>query len=129
MAASYNARGRKVNYKLLSNPWPQLPRVRQKVEDKLYPVEITERTLNRVKIHYIGYGSEDDEWRDADDIVNLNQPRFLTSFPGFSLYGQLASKITNSLKKSRKSSPEVRIDIEFDKDLFDRDMRRLGRFK
>ena len=68
MAASYNTRRWKVNYKFLGNPWPQIPRVRrQKVEDKLYPVEVTERTLNRVKIHYIGYGSEDDEWRDADD--------------------------------------------------------------
>ena len=67
--------------------------------------------------------------RDADDIVDLTQPRFLTTVPGFSLYGQLASKIKNSLKSSRKSSPEVRIDIEFDKDLFDREMRRLGKFK
>ena len=130
MAASYTTRGRKVNYKLLSNPWPQIPRLRrQKVEDKLYPVEVTERALNRVKIHYIGYGSDDDEWRDADDIVDLTQPRFLTTVPGFSLYGQLASKIKNSLKSSRKSNPEVRIDIEFDKDLFDREMRRLGKFK
>lgn len=98
MAASYTTRGRKVNYKLLSNPWPQIPRLRrQKVEDKLYPVEVTERALNRVKIHYIGYGYDDDEWRDADDIVDLTQPRFLTTVPGFSLYVQLASKIKNSL--------------------------------
>ena len=51
------------------------------MEDKLYPVEVTERALNRVKIHYIGYGSDDDEWRDADDIVDLTQPRFLTTVP------------------------------------------------
>jgi len=57
------------------------------VENWLYPVEVIER----VKIHYVRYGS-DDGWRNAND-VDLNEARFLISVPGFSLYEQLASKI------------------------------------
>lgn len=47
----------------------------------------------------------------------------------FSLYERLASKIKNSLKSSRKSSPEVRIDMDFDRYLYNRDMKSLGQLK
>ena len=39
-------------------------------EKRLYELEVIERdTLNRrVKVHYVGYDSDDDEWRDEKDI-------------------------------------------------------------
>ena len=58
------------DYKQLSDL--QLPRLRA-AKDKLYELEIVEEDVltQRVKVHYIGYGSEDDEWRDKDEIVDL----------------------------------------------------------
>ena len=37
--------------------------------DKLYAVEVLEKDENRVKIHYVGYSTVHDEWRDVEDIV------------------------------------------------------------
>ena len=52
----------------------QLPRLRASVkqEEKLYELDIIEDVFTqRVNVHYIGYRSEDDKWRNADEIVNL----------------------------------------------------------
>ena len=39
-------------------------------DDALYELEVLEDTTNgRVKVHYTGYGSEHDEWRDKNDVV------------------------------------------------------------
>ena len=48
-------------------------------QNKLYPVEILERDGERVKLHYVGYSHQYDEWRDA----SIN--------PGFCLHSQLTS--------------------------------------
>ena len=66
-----------MDYKWLSNPpWPK--DVRQKAEkDKLYPIEIVERDPNdtsRVKIQYIGYSTNYDEWCSCSEIVDLAHP-------------------------------------------------------
>ena len=69
--ASYDLRKKEwKHYKQLSDL--QLPRLRA-AKDKLYELEIVEENVltQRVKFHYIGYGSEDDEWRDKDEIVDL----------------------------------------------------------
>ena len=74
-----------------------------------------ERDTNaeRVKIHYCGYSSSDDEWRDLGDIVDLTPPQpLLTS--SFSLHQELVLKIKRSLQNVKKSSPEVRIEMDFD---------------
>ncbi|KAJ7391236.1 hypothetical protein OS493_019367 [Desmophyllum pertusum] len=44
--------------------------------ETMYPIEITERDKgsNKVKIHFIGYANEYDEWRDTDQ---LGAPRIL----------------------------------------------------
>ena len=70
--ASYNLRKKeRKDYKQLSDL--QLPRLRAKRDDKLYNLDIVEEDVltQRVKVHYIGYGSEDDKWRDKDEIVHL----------------------------------------------------------
>ena len=62
--SGYNTRKRKVDYKQL-NEVEGIPREkRRKNSDELYPVEVVERdTVNAwVKIHYIGYSANEDEW-------------------------------------------------------------------
>ena len=83
MAASsrYNTRKRKVDYKKL-NEVEGIPREkRRKDNDELYPIEIVERnTINsRVKIHYIGYSTNEDEWRNAAEILDFMPPKPLIS--------------------------------------------------
>lgn len=52
---------------------PRSRRSRAKKDDTLYELEIVEEDHYnaKVKVHYTGYGSEDDEWRDKDDIVQF----------------------------------------------------------
>lgn len=73
MASRYNLRKKdQKNYKHLSDI--HLPRAkRAKKEATLYELEIVEEDVytNKVKVHYIGYDSDDDEWRDRADIVCL----------------------------------------------------------
>ena len=42
------------------------------MENPLYPVRIVEREAGRVKVHYEGYGTEYDEWKDEDEIELLD---------------------------------------------------------
>jgi len=67
---AYNLRtseGRK-NYRDLDTI--KLPRA-QRIKDKLYPLEIVGRDGDRVKVHYIGYSSQYDEWRLSSDLETL----------------------------------------------------------
>ena len=132
MAASsrYNTRKRKVDYKKL-NEVEGIPREkRRKDNDELYPIEIVERdTINsRVKIHYIGYSTNEDEWRNAAEILDFTPPKPLIS-PTFSLYQELALKIKRSLQGSRKASPEVKIEMDFDNIIFDGGLKRVGKLR
>ena len=64
--ASYNLRRKeKISYRELADV--RLPRPKR-VEDKLYPIQVLERQDGRVKIHYVGYNSRCDEWRNDSDI-------------------------------------------------------------
>lgn len=69
-AHGYQTRGKRVDYKELNQV--VLPRaIREK--SRLYSVEIVERNVlaGKVKIHYVGYSSSEDEWCDAADVVDL----------------------------------------------------------
>ena len=88
-----------------------------------------------VKVHYDGYGSEDDEWRPAAEIVEVRgtvpvpvNPEPLL-IPTFSLHQELAIKIKSSLISTRKGSPEVKIEMCFDKLLFDQGLKTRGTLK
>ena len=125
----YNTRGNRVNYRDLTTV--VLPRaVREKQADsRLYSVNVVEKNplTHKVKIHYIGYDSDQDEWHDEADIVDLSesQPSHLLS-PNFSLYQDLALLIKSSLQSSRKGNPEVKLAMNFDKVQFDGGIRQLG---
>ena len=77
MATSYNLRvQQKKDYRNVANA--HLPRIRAtKMVDKLYQLEILEEdtTNGRVKVHYTGYSSDDDEWRDKKDIEIIEPPK------------------------------------------------------
>lgn len=113
-AKKYNTRGRQVDYKASNNIiLPVAKRSWRKRE--LYPIEVLERDVEakKVKVHYTGYGSSDDEWKDEDEIV---QPQAKLITPTFNLYQELALKIKMSLQSTRKSNPEDKIvmDLQFD---------------
>ncbi|CAB4031443.1 Hypothetical predicted protein [Paramuricea clavata] len=73
-------------------------RIRPKQEkvkkDKLYPIEIIDRDKcsNKVKIHYTGYSSEFDEWRDATEVSNGEQSR---------KFGRLTQRFEPSVNSAR----------------------------
>ena len=72
-STGYNLRNQEAkDYKQLSTL--RLPRAKPvKNTDKLYELEVIEEDVytSRVKVHYVGYDSEHDEWRDKADIVHL----------------------------------------------------------
>ena len=44
---------------------------------KLYSVEIIEREDDRVKVHYVGYSSKYDEWKDKSEFEFSLMSHFL----------------------------------------------------
>ena len=51
-----------------------LPREKQhSTAKKLYSIEVVATRNTKVRIHYIGYSDQYDEWREANDLVPINQ--------------------------------------------------------
>ena len=75
---AYNLRNQKrKNYRALENPpLPRAQATRMKQSQRLYELEVVEEDdyTGRVKIHYIGYDSDCDEWRNKKDVVVI-QPQ------------------------------------------------------
>lgn len=110
--------------------------------DKLYPVEIVEQDdgNGRFKVHYVGYSSQYDEWRDNSEVVSLDCEHTIQdsmSVPAseanvslvlapFSLYNELSIKVKCALSSRRKENPSTRIDMPFDKLLFDGGLKACG---
>jgi len=93
--------------------------------NKLYPINVFERDGSRVKIHYEGYNSSYDEWREDTEIVSLSpNPEQSTSGSQisihqlYSLYKELGIKIKQSLTCGRKQSPTAKVQMGFDYILF-----------
>jgi len=102
-AKRYNTRGKHVDYKASDIIFPVARRPRPQ-KSKLYPLEVIERdnVTGKVKVHYIGYGSNGDEWND-DDIVELR------SKADYMQPTYLIAPAIKSLQSSRKGNPEVKI--------------------
>ena len=121
----------RVNYREAADV--KLPKPEKKPET-LYPIEITESdSQGRVKIHYLGYNTEYDEWRDSQDVIDLSQTKAVhdssgtvESYTPFSLYFELGTKIKLSLLSRRKESPTVRIELPFDKVLYEGGIKAYG---
>ena len=114
--AFYDLRPReKKNFRELSDI--KLPRASRQSSkwnaDELYTIEIIEEREDEVKIHYVGYSSKHDEWRNREEIVQLstNQPE---RYRPFDFHDQLAYAIKSALVSHRDKDPAVRIEIPFD---------------
>ena len=55
----------------LDIPTRRRTRVARTDVDKLYPIRITETSQHRVKVHYIGYSTRYDEWKDASEVEDI----------------------------------------------------------
>jgi hypothetical protein len=130
-AKKYETRGRRVDYKAANDIILPVANRSKPKKSELYPVEVVERDVQKkkVKVHYTGYGSSDDEWRDEDDIVQPRQDPINLITPAFNLYQELALKIKMSLQSTRKSNPEVKLVMDFDKLQFDGGIRQAGTLK
>lgn len=103
-----------------------------------------DETNDMVKVHYIGYGNEHNEWRSRSDIVELNGEESesncdeLESHDGettsvaltkrmnrqFCLYDELRSRIKSLLSSQRKADPVCHISMSFDTIYFEGLIRR-----
>ena len=131
----------RVDYSIIADvKVPRRARVSKKVKQsskqasKLYRLKILEedRVNGLVKVGYVGYGSEYDEWRPQSDIVFLSGEGDDDPDPGsgdesaaqpslkpFSLYDELAYRIKSLLVSHRKGDPLCCISMTFDTIFFD----------
>ena len=83
-----------------------------------------------MKISYIGYGSEWDEWRRREDLIELNEEdvddamdscamRQSLQMSPLNLYEQLATNIKLQLVSYRKRNPYCCISMNFDSIYFE----------
>ena len=125
---------REVNYKEV----PKLPRAESiKVEKKLYPVIVAARKSDgddaKVKIHYVGYSSDFDEWRDEQELESLEeegyeevQPTTASSYQPYTIHKALRVRVKQALTCGRKTSPNIKITISFDLIQFNGGLKTVG---
>ncbi len=77
MAYSLRQKPRKNYQELADVKLPRSRRLTSRPEDVLYQVDVVEEDdeTGRVKVHYVGYGDEDDEWKDGSEIVLKSEPK------------------------------------------------------
>lgn len=113
---------------------PCSKRRKSKPKDELFPIEVVDEDASRYKVHYVGFSSTHDEWTSKEEVVDLASGEDSDSLNDktcmaadrFSLYRELATKIKLALNSSRKESPEVRIDMPFDKIEFQGGLMQCG---
>ena len=101
-----------------------LRRPQKEKKSQLYDVEVLEEAGAQVKVHYIGYGNEFDEWRPKMEVV-LNKPSFQATAEPHSPLANLACCILKRLMPSRSESPDVRIQVPCDVTTF-KDLEEKG---
>jgi len=99
---------------------------------------VRDKNSSKIKIHFIGYSNEHDEWRDADQLQNDEKlalgrytPRFLLSNQSLedragAMFCGLARKIKFGLFSSKRESPEVRIEACIDMDIYQAYLADIG---
>ena len=127
-----------MNYRELADV--NIPRAKkmkcERPDNQLFPVRVLEREENRVKIHYVGYTSTHDEWRevseleylegDAEDQESRESTPSQAAYQPHSLYRGLSAKVKQALMCGRKTSPVVRIVMPFDIVLFNGGLKVAG---
>ena len=81
--------------------------------DPFYPIEVLERTSDRVKIHWIGYDSKYDEWHNEEDIEGIAESKpGVEQYHVLGFYKELAYAIKAALRSSLpRRDPEVRLEV------------------
>ena len=95
-----------------------------------------------MKIHFVGFSSNFDEWRDGDGIVNGEKSsqigrvvqRFepsLDSLPdkASAFFYHLSKAIKIALYSSKRESPDIRIEERIDIDIYEEYLRNIGVLK
>jgi len=82
-----------------------------------------------VKVHYIGYDSSYDEWKEAGELEVYGGGFQLESYTPFSLYSELQYQIKRALNSGSRRDPAVRIELAFDRVLFDGGLAKHGYMK
>ena len=95
-------------------------------DSQLYRLKVIEKddANGHVKVRYMGYGEEYDEWKLLEDIIELSESSSTdeassvttTSFSvgKFCLYKELAYRVKALLCSSRKGNPLCRVVMSFD---------------
>ena len=131
-AMEARTRGVRVNYRELVCVDEKLPRLPRKIassdsdasDGPLYPISQVKRDGTRVLVHYVGYDSHFDQWREELDLINIPFPCLTTEC--YDLHQDLALKIKASLTSKRKSNPVARVDMPFDMKYFAKDYSAKG---
>ena len=115
---------KRINYREASDlRLPGTEKVRAR-SDKLFAVEVVEKEAKHVKVHYVGFLTKYDEWREESELESVytseispeaapeTAPEIASSedtmcnrcsFEPFSLHNYLKVKIKQSLSCTRKS--------------------------
>lgn len=102
-------------------------------KDALYPVQVIlntssdEHIVGHVRIHYVGYSAKFDEWRPLNDLVTTALMSGVEEEYDFNT--ELLLKVKSSLVSQRRSNPAVKIEITFNKIVFDEGLKILGYLK
>ena len=107
---------------------------RQKIQkNEIYPVDIIERENGRVRVHYIGYESGYDEWKDEAELEVIEEDAEETEplvtekiLEPYSLYKDLGVRIKKALSCTRTSSPQIKVVMPFDILMFYGGLRASG---
>ena len=131
MAAYELRKKEKKTYRKLADVrLPRSERIPSKV-DMLYPIEILERTSDRVKIHWIGYDSKYDEWRNEGDIESIAESRpgalQIEQYCALDFHQELVYAIKAVLRSSLpRRDPEVRLEVPFDLLIYNGGLKAAG---
>ena len=79
-----------------------------------------------MKIHYTGYSSRHDEWRNREDVL---QPPIVIpeKYKPLDVHELLSYAIKSSLVSGRDRDPAIRLEVPFDKLIFQGGLRAAGK--
>jgi len=100
--------------------------------DTLYHLSIVQRKPEEglVKVRYVGYGREFDEWRVEGEVINLSEEESDSDEGGYAgfrcpiscqmtVFNDLVYRVKSLLTSNRKGDPTCRIVMPFDQVSFD----------
>ena len=118
-----DTRHNRINFHDLSDT--KLPVIRRKksrsekrTSQTLFPIEIVDKEPEkcRIKVHYIRYGLNFDEWKDESELEVLDKERpserlltYQLSIERYCLFKYLSIKIKRALSCSMKATPEAKL--------------------